>query len=436
MAFVNGYIDDPFGMTDLSGLPVANNPLHGVVPPDGNAAQPTNWLYNDAFTHVAPPQTGGDLQWNTTFASVDTKQEGGGGGEWWDALAPRDQSFMDAPSAYNANARNATYNLVMAQLERSGVDYEFALANGLIPTDFAHGGGEPIHMPQPRQPPPDALLNNDFALDRQAYHLHASADPSRQPQHRAAQSGHLDQSAATTAAAISTPAAGAPTFRRPQPRAPSTGARYHHAGSLTSPRKVRDRSTSSSSPSPTQSTARTSRATSRAVGGRPQRRSASNHAGPSSTSSLSSAASTSSSASSAPTAKLAPPHAIRKQKSWSHNRRSSGAMAMSVMTSKSRVPSASSSASEPQLQQQNNRPPATPDRRRSSDGGGIGFVNFTPNDHDFLMTGVAPSGSSKTKARREKEAIDRQRRLNEAVMRVVADSGVDVTTLKELTWGV
>jgi hypothetical protein len=111
------------------------------------------------------------------------------------------------------------------------------------------------------------------------------------------------------------------------------------------------------------------------------------------------------------------------------------------MTSKSRVPSASSSASEPQQQQQqqqqqNNRPPATPDRRRSSDGGGIGFVNFTPNDHDFLMTGVAPSGSSKTKARREKEAIDRQRRLNEAVMRVVADSGVDVTTLKELTWGV
>lgn len=36
-------------------------------------------------------------------------------------------------------------------------------------------------------------------------------------------------------------------------------------------------------------------------------------------------------------------------------------------------------------------------------GGGIGFVNFTADDHEELMLGVAPSGSSKTKARRERE---------------------------------
>lgn len=41
-----------------------------------------------------------------------------------------------------------------------------------------------------------------------------------------------------------------------------------------------------------------------------------------------------------------------------------------------------------------------------------GFVNFTPHDSNKILSGVAPSGSSKTKARREKEAADRRRRLS------------------------
>lgn len=64
-------------------------------------------------------------------------------------------------------------------------------------------------------------------------------------------------------------------------------------------------------------------------------------------------------------------------------------------------------------------------------GGGIGFVNYTPSDHSVLMTGVAPSGSSKTKARREKEAEDKRRKLSEAMMRMASDAGVDVSMLKE-----
>lgn len=64
-------------------------------------------------------------------------------------------------------------------------------------------------------------------------------------------------------------------------------------------------------------------------------------------------------------------------------------------------------------------------------GGGIGFVNFTPNDGSMLMTGVAPSGSSKTKARREKEAQDRRRRLSEAAMKAVAAAGGDIEKLRE-----
>ncbi|KAL2157395.1 hypothetical protein VTH06DRAFT_6214 [Thermothelomyces fergusii] len=49
-----------------------------------------------------------------------------------------------------------------------------------------------------------------------------------------------------------------------------------------------------------------------------------------------------------------------------------------------------------------------------------GFVNYTPQDRALLMTGVAPSGSSKTKARREREAAERHRALRHRLARVVA----------------
>ncbi|KKF95858.1 Regulatory protein wetA [Ceratocystis platani] len=57
--------------------------------------------------------------------------------------------------------------------------------------------------------------------------------------------------------------------------------------------------------------------------------------------------------------------------------------------------------------------------------GGISFMNYTPKDGHILMTGVAPSGSSKTKAKREREAIERQRRLSEAARRAVMAAGGD-----------
>ncbi|KFH44724.1 Regulatory protein-like protein [Hapsidospora chrysogenum ATCC 11550] len=78
-------------------------------------------------------------------------------------------------------------------------------------------------------------------------------------------------------------------------------------------------------------------------------------------------------------------------------------------------------------------------RSREPSGGGAaaagaemgGFVNFTPDDGGMLMTGVAPSGSSKTKARREKEALDRRRKLSEAAIKAVAAAGGDVETLMQ-----
>ena len=82
--------------------------------------------------------------------------------------------------------------------------------------------------------------------------------------------------------------------------------------------------------------------------------------------------------------------------------------------------------------------PCSVRKRRSREPSGsnsgtsdVGFVNFTPNDGGMLMTGVAPSGSSKTKARREKEAADRRKKMNEAAIRAVAAAGGDVERLME-----
>jgi hypothetical protein len=63
--------------------------------------------------------------------------------------------------------------------------------------------------------------------------------------------------------------------------------------------------------------------------------------------------------------------------------------------------------------------------------GSVDFVNFTPSDSMKILTGVAPSGSSKTKARREKEAMEKRRRLSLAAVRAVRAAGGDVESLVE-----
>ncbi|TVY53713.1 Developmental regulatory protein wetA [Lachnellula cervina] len=64
-------------------------------------------------------------------------------------------------------------------------------------------------------------------------------------------------------------------------------------------------------------------------------------------------------------------------------------------------------------------------------GGAVDFVNYTPSDSRKILTGVAPSGSSKTKARREKEAMDKRRKLSQAALRAVKAAGGDVESLVE-----
>ncbi|MCJ1442697.1 MAG: DNA-directed RNA polymerase II subunit RPB1 [Stictis urceolatum] len=72
------------------------------------------------------------------------------------------------------------------------------------------------------------------------------------------------------------------------------------------------------------------------------------------------------------------------------------------------------------------RTPKTPTKGGSMSGG---FVNFTPDDSRKILGGVAPSGSSKTKARREREASERRRKLSEAAAKAVREAGGDVNEL-------
>lgn len=60
----------------------------------------------------------------------------------------------------------------------------------------------------------------------------------------------------------------------------------------------------------------------------------------------------------------------------------------------------------------------------------LDFVNFTPSDSQKILTGVAPSGSSKTKARREQEAMEKKRKLSLAAEKAVKDAGGDVEQLR------
>ncbi len=89
------------------------------------------------------------------------------------------------------------------------------------------------------------------------------------------------------------------------------------------------------------------------------------------------------------------------------------------------------------------RTPTTPShhRRKSSSTTptsaslGGGFVNFTPHDSRKILGGVAPSGSSKTKARREKEAEIKRRKLSEAAVRAVKEAGGDLGGLESVLDG-
>lgn len=58
------------------------------------------------------------------------------------------------------------------------------------------------------------------------------------------------------------------------------------------------------------------------------------------------------------------------------------------------------------------------------------FVNYTPRDREKIVNSVAPSGSSKTKARREQEASEKRRKMSLAAEKVVQEAGGDIEKLR------
>ena len=69
---------------------------------------------------------------------------------------------------------------------------------------------------------------------------------------------------------------------------------------------------------------------------------------------------------------------------------------------------------------------------KSAGSGFDNFVNFTAQDSDRILTGVAPSGSSKTKARREQEANEKKRKLSLAALRAIEEAGGDINAVEML----
>ncbi|RYP82006.1 hypothetical protein DL769_001763 [Monosporascus sp. CRB-8-3] len=351
--------------------------------------------------------------WSSASPSAAVYIPDGGSGEllptspeWWETHHHQQIS----PLHLNGNRNNNPQDHGREQQQA----YEYDAVDGL--------SGLMIHMPRPRQPRPAVLsatvLNdaaaaalsssppsssatvpvsngNSFPMPTPSsssashhhhhpprHHNHHAAHTPQQQHYHHHHPGYTEQQ------------------RRPRPRAPSSGARHH--GSMTSPRKLHHSSSRpylalrEGSTSPTPTTHR---------GQIPHARSSYQQQPRSASSTIS----------------------VRKRRSWC--KRTTTATTTATAAAEPRTPSSSSSTFNSSNNNNNNTGGGGGGRGRSSSAGGCGaidFVNFTPSDKNVLMTGVAPSGSSKTKARREREALDRQRKLSEATIRAVREAGGDV----------
>ncbi|KAH8911911.1 hypothetical protein BR93DRAFT_933012 [Coniochaeta sp. PMI_546] len=433
ISFVSGQFDDPFEGSFTGGqqghvLGYPPQPAYGsgiMVAGHPSSGQP-NWPLADGYA-----SSGGnsveEMVWTGGSHQLHNPPQTPAGQAWYAATPgnPLKTVTRQSSSEFGAqNAMNATLNLAL-HLQQGGQIYHhnnhhhhYGPVAGAGGHQHSHSeSGIPMHMPQPRHPAAP-ILHPD-----QAPHPHGQHPL---PGHSHSHSLSLD---AQTHSYLAPPTHPRPpraghhhaqdpsTPRRPKPRAPSSGAR-HTSLSLTSPRKppplphqaARGRRSSSSSPDKSAATA-TSRSARRVT----------------SASDLHSTPSSIIKPDLPPGATVAAAggvlnSSIRKRrsrsKSMSRTSRtdlrtpSHGSLSSTTTAGASGEPSSSSSPTKGGANQ-------------------IGFVNYTPDDCKVLMTGVAPSGSSKTKARREREAAERQRRMSEAVMKAVAAAGGDVGRLRE-----
>ncbi|KAK4219297.1 regulatory protein weta [Rhypophila decipiens] len=440
MQFVNGFLDDPFfdpssllgSMPQTNGGVGPNTPLHTPLlntnftsSAGGVSSQPAIvWqLGPDGKTLWSPGSM--DMQ-RTTDPSSFMGGNGDGDDRWWndpDAM-DTDNTGMDnsifqqqqqQQQHAGRNMNNAAMDLTMQQLQQlqqqqhqnGGGEFHYPLPPG---EDFA-ASGLMIHMPQPRTPSA-AVLNTCYFPGAGQHQSNAQS-------------------------------------KRPRPKAPSSGARHHHhpSGAMTSPRKTRTASGSGASgggangngngrttPSPSPTPGEGS-------GHHPSRRL---HRRSASMNTLNHGIITGG----GPGDGLGPtqPAAIRKKRSWTGRRlgATEAAAAAAARNSNHHERRHSSNGTNGHNHHHHQNKSTTKTGAGAGGGGsniagggagaagaGLGFVNFTPQDHNILMTGVAPSGSSKTKARREKEAAEKQRRLSEAVLKAVAAAGGDLAKLEQ-----
>ncbi|KAI0595365.1 hypothetical protein F4775DRAFT_605025 [Biscogniauxia sp. FL1348] len=448
MQFVNGHFEDPF-CEDLLAPPATITPARGL---DNNTPISTPVTDSDLFYQQAmvamdtnsyrrqpkPLRNASSAEWPMEGILTDDVSaniwppsispstaylpENNGcmpeSMNWWESpqtIVENDMQPMRHRSEHNLHShyQNQSQNLSIRHasslnfsLQNHGqqqqVDHQNHNSNNDNNNNFPFEyeddfSGLMIHMPQPRQPQAAVLSSNISDALSANYSLAPPPPPPPAPAPAAVPSHHHQHHQPH-------PHSHHGTERRPRPRAPSSGARHH--GSLTSPRKLHH------------------------SGSRPYLREESPSPTPTPHSSSGSGGSSS---------RPHPPHqrsssiTVRKRRSWCRRDASSS----------------SSSASAPSHHQQMQQAPRTPNPGRSrspsfggggmmmgSGGGGggggggmIDFVNFTPSDKNVLMTGVAPSGSSKTKARREKEALEKRRRLSEAALKAVRAAGGDIDKL-------
>ena len=107
-----------------------------------------------------------------------------------------------------------------------------------------------------------------------------------------------------------------------------------------------------------------------------------------------------------------------------------GRNALNVKSNGRRVPNRKLSSQSTSTPKPAGRPFVSTSPKRASKTVNVSFVNFTPEDSHKILTGVAPSGSSKTKARREQEAREKRRKLSEAALMAVRNAGGDVEALE------
>ena len=313
------------------------------------------------------------------------------------------QEWLDPPAHTQGNfwAKGASLNLNMQVANRPGgemnnfnnqarpaLPQHHCYPPPAAPSHEIEGEGLMIQMPQPQRPQAHKLNNLAAVTGHVFFPLPGQPQAPPPPPPPPIQKQIITM--LPTATSRQDPQTSPLRAERRRARCPNSRDRYHGLG----------RSSSSRPPDPSCSSL-----ASPAIDGRRPRRSTS-------MGTLSASRSLPSPSSSSP-----PRHTssssgcVRKRKSWTRATSSTygGGAGMS--------PSSSSSLS------------SSVHHRKGAGRGRDPFVNFTPQDHETLMSGVAPSGSSKTKARREREAVERRRRIGEVAVKAVRAAGGDVGEL-------